>query len=129
MCPIVDVVYHYSGFCGNTLDRIDSCPDEAFAGLCEDVCLHISDRITEEESLDMFCPTCFHISELRGTYQAGKLTLERMEKMITDMYIAPSEIHRRHPTVWPIMPRLIRYLITHGAQGQDRRRPLRSVIR
>lgn len=63
MCQIFDVVYHFCSFCGSMLEkRIDNCPDEAFAGLCEDLCLHISNRITEQESLDLFCPTRFHIS-------------------------------------------------------------------
>jgi hypothetical protein len=77
MCQIVDVVYHFCGFCGNVID-IDYCPDAAFAGFCGDSCLHIKNRVTEQESLGLFCPTCFHISELRKKYRVGKLTLERM---------------------------------------------------
>jgi hypothetical protein len=30
-------------------------PDEAFAGFCGDLCLHIMNVITEQELLDLFC--------------------------------------------------------------------------
>jgi hypothetical protein len=85
MCQIFDIVYHFCGFCGSMLERINNCPEEAFACLYGDLCLHISNRITEQESLDLFCPTCFHVSGLRKKYQEGKLTLEGMEKMITNI--------------------------------------------
>jgi hypothetical protein len=62
----------------------------------EDLWLHISNRITEQESLDLFCPTCFHISELRKKYQEGKLTLEGMEK-ITDILKAVVKVPATSP--------------------------------
>ncbi len=85
MCRIIDIVYHYCGFCGNILDLIRYCTDEAVASLCGDLCLRIENRITEEESFDLFCQTCFYTSELRKQYQAGELTSEGMEKMIADI--------------------------------------------
>jgi hypothetical protein len=83
MCQIVDVVYHYCGFCGNMLDRIGSCPDDAFASLCEDLCLRINNRVTEQKSLDTFCPRRVPISwSFDRNTRRGRLTLEGMAKMI-----------------------------------------------
>jgi hypothetical protein len=72
-------------FCGSTFDRIDYCLNEAFAGGRRNLCLHITNMITEEESFDSFSPTCFFTSRLRRRYQAGRLTLEAMKRKITEI--------------------------------------------
>jgi hypothetical protein len=76
MCYIVDVVYR---LCGCKLDRIEYCSNAA-PGEVRTV-----SRATEKEYLNLLCPTCVKISEIRKEYEEGWIGPQQMEAEIADL--------------------------------------------